>query len=126
MWKQYENLNKFDLRNRKIIAGEEIDEDLMPAARLLDLRKAYPRVNRPALWGLLKKYGMGEKCLKALQGLHEETNAGSYMPWAPAAGGTERKYLRASHDQCPRSTAVKSSILDRRVFELPCGSKFVT
>ena len=89
-----------DLRKRKIIAGEEIDEDLMPAARLLDLRKAYPRVNRPALWGLLKKYGMGEKCLKALQGLHEETNykiksrEGTSEPWIP---------LRGLREGCPSS-----------------------
>ena len=42
-----------DLRKR--MEGEEMDEGELPAARLLDLRKAYPRVNKPALWGILKK-----------------------------------------------------------------------
>ena len=53
--------------SREIPAGEE------PVARLLDLRKAYPRVNRPALWGILKKYGIGERALRILQNLHEST-----------------------------------------------------
>ena len=36
-----------DLRKRRRLAREEEVED--PEARLLDLRKAYPRVSRPAL-----------------------------------------------------------------------------
>ena len=43
-----------DLRKRRL-AGEEEVED--PEARLLDLRKAYPRVSRPALWGILRRNG---------------------------------------------------------------------
>ena len=31
----------------------------MPEARLLDLRKACPRVNKPTRWKILKRYGMG-------------------------------------------------------------------
>ena len=81
-----------DLRKRIIRAGEEIDEDKMPAARLLDLKKAYPRVNRPTLWAILKKYGMGEKCLKVLQAVHEHTSYhvklkdGTSEPWIPLRG----------------------------------------
>ena len=44
-----------------------------PAAILLDIKKAYPRVSRPILWGLLAKYGIGKKTIRALKGLHEET-----------------------------------------------------
>ena len=50
-----------DLRRRIIASGQEIPEDDMPAARLLDLRKAYPRVNKFAMWKILEKYGLGEK-----------------------------------------------------------------
>ena len=35
-----------DLRRRMEAAGIEVNEDMMHAARLLDLKKAYPRVNR--------------------------------------------------------------------------------
>ena len=45
----------------------------MPAARLLALRKAYPRVNKPALWAILAKYGLGPRALRVLQDLHELT-----------------------------------------------------
>ena len=44
-----------------------------PVARLLDLRKAYPRVSKPALWGLLERYGMKGRCLDSLIDLHECT-----------------------------------------------------
>ena len=54
-------------------AGMQIDEERRPAARLLDLRQAYPRVNKPALWRILEKYGMGERCLRALKDLHKTT-----------------------------------------------------
>ena len=50
-----------DLRKR--MEGKEVDEGELLAARLLDLRKAYPRVNKPALWGILQKYGQRGKFL---------------------------------------------------------------
>ena len=42
-----------DLRRR--MEGSVVEEGKMPTATLLDLRKAYPRVNKPALWRLLKR-----------------------------------------------------------------------
>ena len=60
-----------DLRKRAGVDGLS-DEDT-PTARLLDLRKAYPRVNKPALWRLLQRYGIGGKFLRVLQDLHECT-----------------------------------------------------
>ena len=48
-------------------------EPWTPVATLLDIKKAYPRVNRPILWNMLKKYGMKEECIRILRGLHEET-----------------------------------------------------
>ena len=81
-----------DLRRRKERAGEVINGDEEPAARLLDLQKAYPRVNKPALWRLLVRYGMGNKCLRVLQDLHETTEYkikgrdGESEPWIPERG----------------------------------------
>ena len=63
-----------------------------PVARLLDLRKAYPRVSKPALWSLLEKYGMKGKCLETLIDLHECTmykvrgKEGMSESWMPARG----------------------------------------
>ena len=48
-------------------------EPWTPVATLLDIKKAYPRVNRPILWNMLRKYGMKEECIRILRGLHEET-----------------------------------------------------
>ena len=40
---------------------------------LLDLRKAYPRVNKPILWRLLKHYNMPDSFIDKLKDLHEFT-----------------------------------------------------
>ena len=77
---------RLDKEGREIPAGEE------PVARLLDLRKAYPRVNRPALWGILQKYGIEKRALRILQDLHESTmykvrgKEGESEAWVPARG----------------------------------------
>ena len=81
-----------DLRKRLTAEGGEIDEDRMPVAKLLDFSKAYPRVNRPALRKILQRYGMGERCLRVLQDLHETTHykiksrEGTSSTWAPERG----------------------------------------
>ena len=62
-----------DLVRRLEAKGEPLTDDDRPAARLLDLRKAYPRVNKPALWRILEKYGMGPKFLRVIRDLHETT-----------------------------------------------------
>ena len=81
-----------DLRKRLEVRGEQLNEDDIPTAKLLDLRKAYPRINKPALWGILKRYGMKEKALRVMQDLHEATEyrvksrEGESQPWVPARG----------------------------------------
>ena len=81
-----------DLRKRMEAAGEVLERDDEYVARLLDLRKAYPRVNKPALWGILERYGMGERCLRVLKDLHEATiyrvrgKEGDSEPWVPERG----------------------------------------
>ena len=42
-----------------------------PTATLLDITKAYPRVNRPLLWYNLERLGFGERSLRIIRGLHE-------------------------------------------------------
>ena len=67
----------------------------VPSARLLDLRKAYPRVNKAALWMLLERYGLNGCFLRLLQDLHECTEyvvrgrEGNSDPWVPGRGLTE-------------------------------------
>ena len=40
------------------------ENDFIPSARLLDLRIAYPRVNKAALWMLLERYGLNGDFLR--------------------------------------------------------------
>ena len=81
-----------DLLKRAEAIGEVVDEEDMPGARLLDLRKAYPRVNKPTLWRILKKYGIGERSLRVLMDLHETTmykiksREGDSESWIPQRG----------------------------------------
>ena len=84
-----------DYRRRLGDRYEEVrSSDRWPEARLLDLRKAYPRVSKPALWGLLERYGLSGKALEAIVGLHETTEyqvrgrgrEGFSEGWVPARG----------------------------------------
>ena len=46
-------------------------EPWTPVVTLLDIRKAYPQVNGPILWNMLRKYGIKEECIRIWRGLHE-------------------------------------------------------
>ena len=58
----------------------------------MDLRKAYPRVNKPALWRLLERYGLGGYFLRVIMDLHETTEYkvrgrdGFSNEWVPERG----------------------------------------
>ena len=81
-----------DWYRRAEAQGITIPDEKKPAARLLDLRKAYPRVNKPALWQILENYGLGEKCLRTIKNLHETTTykiksrEGCSEVWVPERG----------------------------------------
>ena len=81
-----------DMKRRVNEHGCEVNENEWPVARLLDLRKAYPRVNKPALWDLLERCGLVGFCLNVIMDLHESTeykvraNDGMSEPWMPARG----------------------------------------
>ena len=62
-----------DCKRRVNDGANDMNEDEWPCVRLLDLRKAYPRVSKPALWSLLERYGMKGQCLEMLVNLHETT-----------------------------------------------------
>ncbi len=41
----------------------------------MDLEKAYDRVDREALWSVLRTYGVGGQLLKGIQAFYREANA---------------------------------------------------
>ena len=62
-----------DLRRRRQTRGEEQQSPSDPEVRLLDHRKAYPRVNKPSMWKILQKYGLKGRFLETIIDLHEST-----------------------------------------------------
>ena len=62
-----------DLRRRRIRAGISVEANTDPEARLLDLTKAYPRVSKPVLRAVLRRYAMEGPFLDTLMDLHEAT-----------------------------------------------------
>ena len=56
-----------------MLAEEDPTSDGDPETRPLDLIKAYQRVNKPALWGILTRYGLRGKLMDTLMDLHETT-----------------------------------------------------
>ena len=63
-----------DLLKRRVLAGEDPTSDGEPEARLLDLTKAYQRVNKLPLWGILTRYGLTGEFMDALMNLYENTH----------------------------------------------------
>ena len=67
-------------------------EDTDPTGRLLDLKKAYFRVSKPALWEILKRYGLIGNFLETFVDLHDSTTyciQGKYSEskqWMPQRG----------------------------------------
>ena len=55
------------------VVDETCKKDDDPVATLLDITKAYPRINKPCLWTILRKAGMDERTLRTLEGIHEHT-----------------------------------------------------
>ena len=62
-----------DLRRRREKNQIPKEHPTDPEARLLDLTKAYPRVNKPAMWEILRRNGMQGNFLNSLIDLHEST-----------------------------------------------------
>ena len=75
--------------NRRLKETGDLKRD---NACLVDLTKAYPRVNRPLLWNILETYGFSGTFLQRLQDLHETTaykvrsNKETSSEWTPQRG----------------------------------------
>ena len=86
-----------DLRKRRRQRGEEEEQETDTVAVLLDLRKAYPRVNKPALWAILERCRMEGNCLKTL---HEATK---YVVKGRGRDSTAWLPERGLREGCPTS-----------------------
>ena len=64
---------RIDEETRRVIGNSNDETEDRPGAVLLDITKAYPRVNRPLLWSILENLGMTKKVTEVLKGLHERT-----------------------------------------------------
>ena len=108
-----------DLRRRREGAGQ--GGGVVPEARLLDLRKAYPRVNKPALFRLFRRYGLEGNFLRVIEDLHETTEyavrgkEGTSEPWVPDRG------LR---EGCPLSP-ILFNIFHQAVMKMAAGERMV-
>ena len=67
---------------------------------LYDIEKAYPRINRQALWTLLKRRGMPEAFVKLCQGLHDFTQVHSRVEGISSRDSTADRGLK---EGCPSS-----------------------
>ena len=72
-------------------------------AILLDLNKAYPRVNRPMLWAILSKYGLPRSTINKLKDLHEYT---SYKVQGQDGESTEYIPQRGLREGCATSPII--------------------
>ena len=88
-----------DYRKRRQMTGRG-DSMEIPEARLLDLRKAYPRINRPVMWGILERYGLHGNMLSTVRDLHETA---FYKVKGPAGESKEWQPQRGLRKGCPTS-----------------------
>ncbi len=59
----------------KMLVEEYLGKDKKLYATLMDLEKAHNRVDREALWSVLKIYGVGGQLLEGIQASYREVNA---------------------------------------------------
>ncbi len=59
----------------KRLVEEYLRKDKKLYAAFMDLEKAYDRVDRKAVWSVLRIYGVGGQLLKGIQAFYKEANA---------------------------------------------------
>jgi hypothetical protein len=69
-------------------------------AILLDLQKAYPRINKPCLWSILRRSGLTGNCLNTIMDLHETTE---YSVKGKEGNSSKWKPERGLREGCPTS-----------------------
>ena len=72
------------------------EEEERPVARLLDLKKTYPRMSKPALLMLLERYGLRGKLFETVMDLHETTEY-KVKGWG---GGVSESWIPARSSLC--------------------------
>ena len=95
-----EDITDYKKRREQQQDKAEEREEIRVEARLLDLQKAYPRVNRPCLWGILERYGLKGKIMTTIKGLHETT---SYKVKGRGEYSEEWTPVRGLREGCPTS-----------------------
>ena len=65
-------LIRVEEETRRVLGPSENPEG-RPGAVLLDITKAYPRVNRPLIWQMLERMGMPNRTMQTLIAMHEGT-----------------------------------------------------
>ena len=107
---------RIDEETRRVLGNSNDETEDRPGAVLLDITKAYPRVNRPLLWSMLENLGMTKKVTEVLKGLHERTRATGLRDRGPerrvAAGAWSKRRVRnVPHpvQHLPRRVNEKSS-----------------
>ena len=87
------------VRMHEELINENIQSENSIKAILLDIQKAYPRINKSILWEMLKKFGMKET-ITILKGLHEHT---TYEVRGREANSTTWMPLRGLREGCATS-----------------------
>ena len=59
----------------KMLVEEYLGKDWKLYAAFMDLEKAYDRVDREALWNVLKIYGVGGQLMEGIKAFYREANA---------------------------------------------------
>ncbi len=59
---------------KRLVEGD-LGKDKELYADFMDLEMAYDRVDREALWNVLRIYGVGGQLLKGIQAFYREVNA---------------------------------------------------
>ena len=85
-------ITRINEETRRVLGETSEGQGRRPGAVLLDITKAYPRVNRVLLWKILENLRMPHSVLKILKCLHEQTQyrvkgrEGLSEPWTPQRG----------------------------------------
>ncbi len=59
----------------KMLVQEYLGKDKKLYAAFMDLERAYAKIDREALWSVMKMYGVGGQLLKGIQAFYREANA---------------------------------------------------
>ena len=122
---------RIDEETSRVLGRSNRPDPRRPGAVLLDIKKAYPRTNKPLLWGILGKLGMPPSILEILKGLHENTQyrvKGKQelsTPWTPQRGLREGCATSPILFNIYHATSMRQAQMDRiKEAKEECGLKW--